>query len=211
MKITKTQLKQIIKEELTLVLEDSVKSSTRSSTRVTNKNGQEKISNRDVKDRTEIDSAGVRTISRDTDADLQSSGANVGKAPRSIKKSLKMSPTDYHSSEWYQDTGAGTREIDSGAHRHAYAGKKRVAQTGRPEDNLNIGIRGGSTVTVDDKVLKPGSKRYAAAVNFLDRAETVDAEISAKSTDKPTGLAWDESAYTLDADDEFVRFMKDRP
>jgi hypothetical protein len=68
---------------------------------------------------------------------------------------------------------------------------------------------GDSTVTVDDKVLKPGSKRYAAAVNFLDRAETVDAEISAKSTDKPTTAGWDASAYTLDTDDEFNSFMKD--
>jgi hypothetical protein len=210
MKITKAQLKQIIKEELALVLEDSVESSTRSSTRVTNKNGQEKISNRDVEDRTAIDSAGVRTTSRYTDADLQSSGANVGKAPRSIKKSLKMSPTDYHSSEQYQDTGAGTREIDSSAARHAYAGKKRVAQTGRPEDMSKIGA-GDSTVTVDGKVLKPGSKRYAAAVNFLDRAETVDAEISDKSTEKPTTAGFDASAYDAGADDEFVRFMKDRP
>tara|TARA_R110002074_G_scaffold352341_1_gene523750 strand:- start:27 stop:650 length:624 start_codon:yes stop_codon:yes gene_type:complete len=183
MKITKKRLKQIIKEELALVLEDSFASTSRDWTQQqtrqqTDTPDWDELTKRREKEYREVDPAGEST-SIYTDTNIAGTDIETGRKP--FKRTLKRSPYQYSTSHRERtgatgpDRGFGGKEVGAKSTRSTTIGGKKISQSGRPEDIGRIG-GGQSTVTINDKVLKPGSKRYAAALNALERAETVGAE-----------------------------------
>ncbi len=217
MRITKRQIKRIIKEELALVLEDSFASTSRDYTSAQSRQQTgtpdwEKVSKRREKEYREVDPAG-ETTSTYTDTNIAGTDIETGRKP--FKRALKRSPYQYstRSSERTGDKGRGVtrgHEVGAKSTRSTTIGGKKISQSGRPEDMSRIG-GGQSTVTINGKVLKPGSKRYLAALNALERAETVgvEAEIAQNRPEgEPTTAGWAASAYDAGPDDEFARFMK---
>ena len=205
MKITKQQLKQIIKEELALVLEGE-RWSTRDYTLAQTKQQTdtpdwEKTSKRREKEYSGTDPAGESTTTS-TDTDI--AGTDIETGRKLSKRTLKRSPYQYSTSHRERtgatgpDRGFGGEEVGAKSTRSTTIGGKKISQSGRPEDIGRIG-GGSSTVTINDKVLKPGSKRYAAALNALERAETVGAEVEI-AQNKPKG-GYVDTGVDLLADD----------
>ena len=218
MRITKRQIKRIIKEELALVLEDSFASTSRDYTSAQSRQQTgtpdwEKVSKRREKEYREVDPAG-ETTSTYTDTNIAGTDIETGQQP--FKRTLERSPYQYSTSHRERtgatgpDRGFGGHEVGTKSTRSTTIGGKKISQSGRPEDMSRIG-GGQSTVTINNKVLKPGSKRYLAALNALERAETVgvEAEIAQNRPEgEPTTAGWAASAYDAGPDDEFARFMK---
>jgi hypothetical protein len=73
------------------------------------------------------------------------------------------------------ETGGGRPEREQDSRSYTNAAGQSIQQTGIASD-LNDLTGGGSTITVDGKVLRPGSKKYLKALNDISQAEDIEIE-----------------------------------
>jgi len=72
-------------------------------------------------------------------------------------------------------TGGGRPFNDQARRSYTNAAGQSIRQTGIADD-LNDLTGGGSTITADGKVLRPGSKKYLKALNDISQAEDIEIE-----------------------------------